>query len=149
MQKLGYQSRIVDPDMWIKAEYRPENELEYYSFILCYVDDILCTHHDPDNVLNKLNGYMPLKPSLVGNPNMYFGTKLKLMQLHNDIWAWSISPSKFVQEPVCICKENITKHLSKVFKLPKRADNPLKVVITLNCSHSSYWYQMRHLITSH
>ena len=40
----------------------PEDKLEYYSYILCYVDDILCIHNDQDNVLNKLNGYVPLKP---------------------------------------------------------------------------------------
>ena len=58
----------ADPNLWMKAEYRPEDKLEYYSYILCYVDDILCIHHDPDDVLNKLNGYMPLQPSSVRNP---------------------------------------------------------------------------------
>ena len=38
---------------------------------------ILCIHHDTDNVLNILIGYVPLKPSSVGSPNMYWSTKLK------------------------------------------------------------------------
>ena len=63
MWVLGYWSCDADPDLWRKAEYKPEDKLEYYSYILCYVNDILCIHHDPDDVLNKLNGYMPLKPS--------------------------------------------------------------------------------------
>ncbi len=29
-------------------------------------------------VLNMINGYMPLKPSLVGNPDIYLGAKLKM-----------------------------------------------------------------------
>ena len=41
----------------MKAQYRPEDKLQYYSYILCYANDILCIH-DPDDVLNKLNGYM-------------------------------------------------------------------------------------------
>ena len=57
---------------------------------------------------------------------MYLGTKLKHMQLHNGIWAWSISPSKYAGKALRICKEYIAKHLSKGYKLPKRADNPLK-----------------------
>ena len=69
----------------MKAEQRPKDKLEYYSYILCCMDDILCIHHDPDNVFNKLNGYMPLKPASDRTPNMYFGTKLKHMQLHNGI----------------------------------------------------------------
>ena len=77
----------------MKAEHRLEDKLDYYSYILCYVDDILCIHHDPDDVLNKLNGYVPLKPCLVESLDMYLGIKLKHMQLHNGIWAWSMSPS--------------------------------------------------------
>ena len=51
---------------------------------------ILCYHYNPDDVLNKLNGYVPMKTGSVWNPNMYFGTKLKLMQLHSGIWVWSM-----------------------------------------------------------
>ena len=78
MWELGYKSCDADPDMWMKNEYRPKYKLEYYSYILCYVDDILCIHHDPDDILNKHNRYVPLKP---------MGTRLKHMQQHNGIWA--------------------------------------------------------------
>ena len=57
---------------------------------------------------------------------MSLGKRLKCMQLHNDIWAWSMSPSKYVKEAVRICEEYIAKHLSKSYKLPKRAENPFK-----------------------
>ena len=76
--------------------------------------------------MNKLNGYVPLKPRSVGSPNMYLGTKINCMKLHNDIWAWSMSPSKYVQEAVRICEEYVAKDLSKGYKLPKKADNPFK-----------------------
>ena len=89
-------------------------------------DDILCIRHDPDNVLDKLNEYMPLKPSSVWSMDRFLGTKLKCMQLHNGIWVWFMSPSKYVWEAVRICKEYMTKHLSKVYKLPKSTDNPFE-----------------------
>ena len=60
------------------------------------MDDIYCMHCDPDNVLNKLKGYVPLKPSSVGSLDMYLSTKIKYMQLDNDIWAWSMNTSKYV-----------------------------------------------------
>ena len=66
MQEMGYQSCHADSDLWMKAQYRPDNKLEYYFDVLWCVDDILCTHHDLDDVLNKLNRYMPLKLGLVG-----------------------------------------------------------------------------------
>ena len=57
---------------------------------------------------------------------MYLGTKLKCMQLHNGIWAWSMSQSKHVHEAVRICEEYVAKHLSKGYKLQERAENPFK-----------------------
>ena len=85
MQKLGYCFFDADSDLWIKAQYMHEDKLEYYSYIICYVDDILCIHHDPDDVLNKLNGSVPSKPSSVASPNVYLGMKLECMELQNGI----------------------------------------------------------------
>ena len=64
----------------MKPETTPEDKLEYYSYILCNADDILCIHLDPDDVLNMLNHDVPFKPSSVGSLNVYLGTKLKQMQ---------------------------------------------------------------------
>ena len=38
MQELGYYPCDTDPDLWMKVQYRPEDKLQYYSYILCYVD---------------------------------------------------------------------------------------------------------------
>ena len=115
MQELLYCSCNADHNLWMKAQHRPEDKLEFYSYILFYVDDILCIHNDPDDILNILNGYVPLKPGSVRSPDMYLGTKLKCMQLHNSIWVWSLSPSKYVQEEIRICKEYAARHLSNEY----------------------------------
>ena len=67
----------------MKPEFRSEVKLEYYSFILCDVDDITCMHHDPEDVLIKLNCYVPVKPSSVSRSGVYLGIILKHIQLHN------------------------------------------------------------------
>ena len=68
MRQLGYTSCKADPDLWFKAEIRPDDGFKYYSYILCYVDDILCiVHHDALSVLHKIDKYMRLKPSSVGD----------------------------------------------------------------------------------
>ena len=41
MQESGYWSCDADPDLLMKAEYRPKHKLEYYSYILCYVEKIM------------------------------------------------------------------------------------------------------------
>ncbi len=73
MHQMGYTSCKADPDLWLKAVTRPEDNVRYYAYILCYVDDILCIHHNPMSVLREINGYLPLKPSSVGNPDIYLG----------------------------------------------------------------------------
>ncbi len=73
MRQMDYTSCKADPDLWYKAETRPTDSFRYYAYILCYVDDILCVHHDPMSVFNLINGYMPLKLSSVGDPDIYLG----------------------------------------------------------------------------
>ncbi len=78
MHQMGCTSCKADPDLWCKAETRPVDNFRYYAHMLCYVYNILCIHHNPMSVLNSINGYMPLKPSLVGDPDIYLGAKLKM-----------------------------------------------------------------------
>jgi hypothetical protein len=85
MRQMGYSSCKADPDLWLKAVTRPDDNVRYYAYILCYVDDILCIHHDPMSVMNEINGYLPLKPSSVGDPDIYLGAKLKQTRLPNGV----------------------------------------------------------------
>ncbi len=64
------------------------------------MDDILCIHDDPDSVLAQIDKYFLLKSDSVGEPDVYLGAKLKLMQLENDVWACGLSLFKYVQEAV-------------------------------------------------
>jgi hypothetical protein len=78
MRQMGYTSCKADPDLWLKAGTRPEDKVHYYTYILCYVDNILCIHHDPMSVMvGEINKYLPLKPSSVGDPDIYLNAKLK------------------------------------------------------------------------
>jgi hypothetical protein len=117
MRQMGYTSCKADPDLWYKAETRPADSFRYYAYILCFVDDILCVHHDPMSVLNLINVYMPLKPSSVGDPDIYLGAKLKLTQLDNGIWAWGLSPSKYVAQAVKNCVKHLTDKAKQSFPL--------------------------------
>ncbi len=94
MHQMGCTSCKADPDLWLKAVTRPEDNVHYYAYILCYVDDILCIHHDPMSVMGEINKSLHLKPSSVGNPDIYLGAKLKETRLPNGVMAWGLSPSK-------------------------------------------------------
>ena len=95
MSGLVYKLCLADPDFWLKPEVR-ENGVKCYSYILCYVDDILVFHHDAKPALDRIYQIMKLKESSVGDPDIYLVAKLKKVQLSNDVWCWSLSPSKYV-----------------------------------------------------
>ena len=84
MESFGYDPCMADPDLWLKPNIRPEDEVKYYSYLLCYVDDILCIHHNADDMLDWLHKSFPLKPGF-GKPNMYLDVKLCKTRLHNGV----------------------------------------------------------------
>jgi hypothetical protein len=104
MRQMGYTSCKADHDLWYyKAETRPDDNYRYYAYILCHVDDILVMHHDSMSVLHQIDKYLPLKPTSVGDHDIYLGAKLKEIRLPNGIWAWGPSPSKYVNQAVKNC----------------------------------------------
>ena len=124
MRQIGYTSCKADPDLWLKEETRPDDGFRYYSYILCYVDDILCIHHDAMTILKKIDRYLPLKPSSDGDPDIYLGAKLRQTRLPNGIWAWGISPSKYVVQAIKNCANHLTTKLNDKYSILKCAENP-------------------------
>ena len=43
----------------------------YYSYILCYVNDILVVHHDDIKMLNNIFEYFKLNLESIGDPDTY------------------------------------------------------------------------------
>jgi hypothetical protein len=127
MCQKGYGSCKADPDLWLKAVTRPEDNVRYYPYILCYVDDIQCIYHNPMSVINEINKYLPLKPSSVSNPDIYLGAKLKETRLPNGVMVWGLSPSKHVVQAVKNCQLHLTEKLAGRYSIPARTDNPFPV----------------------
>ncbi len=78
-------------------------------------------HVNPES---QINSYLPLKPTSVGDPDIYLGAKLKETRLPYGIYAWGLSPSKNVNQAVKNCQTYLTKKLNNRYKIPSRADNP-------------------------
>ena len=96
MDHMGYKSCLADPDLWMRPA-KKDNGTEYYEYILLYVDDCLVVSEHPDQALNKLGKYFPLKPGSVGPPKLYLGGKLSRVDLPNGVKAWAVSASKYIQ----------------------------------------------------
>ena len=85
MDALGYKPCLADPDIWLKSQHK--DVIDSYSYILCYVDDIMVIHHDARPILDRIDKFMKLKESLVGNPDNYLGAKLEKVHMDNDVWC--------------------------------------------------------------
>ena len=121
MRELGFSSCLADPDVWYKAETRPSDGHKYYAYVLLYVDDALCIHHDPLSVLDRIDTFFKFKTGSIGDPDIYLGAKLRRVTLPNLVEAWAISPSKYIQEAV----RNVREHLKNIGqRLPKKASSP-------------------------
>lgn len=84
---------------------------KHYSYILVYVDDILCVHEDPDSILAEVDNYFLLKPNSIVELDVYLGAKLKLMQLENGVSVCRLSLSKYVKNAVQNCKKYVSETL--------------------------------------
>jgi hypothetical protein len=58
----------------------------------------VATHHNAMTQTQQINKRFPLKAGAVGDPNLCMGAKLRKATLKNGVKAWSMSPSKCVQE---------------------------------------------------
>ncbi len=129
----------ADPDLWLKAMTRPEDNVRCYAYIQCYVDDIMCIHHYPMSDMNEINGYLPLKPSSVVDPDIYLSNKLKQTRLPNGVMAWGLILSKYVVQAVKNCQLHLTENLNRKHSIPARADNPFPVDYDPSTDLSAFW----------
>ena len=99
MESMGCESCKADLDLWLKLGIKLEDGGQYYSYRLCYMDDILCIHHNVDAMLERLQKSLPLKVGFC-IPDMYLGAKLNKTRLHNGVWALAMSLVMHIWEAV-------------------------------------------------
>jgi hypothetical protein len=123
MKNFGWNPYQADRDLWMKAEIHPDDGVLYWAYILIYVDDILCVHHDPGAPLAKLDEYFKMKEGSIHISTFYLGAKLKKTVLPNGVVAWYMSSRKYVQSAVQNAQDYMVA-LPGDQKLPKKAYGP-------------------------
>jgi hypothetical protein len=125
MKDLVWHPCRADRDLWMKAETRPDDGVLYWAYILIYVDDTLCVHHDPVSPLAKLDEYFKMKEGSIQVPTFYLGAKLNNTVLTNGVVAWGMSSSKYVQSAF----QNVKEYMAALpgdQKLMKKASGPFE-----------------------
>jgi hypothetical protein len=125
LRDMGYQSCKADPDVWLKAATKVNGE-KYYSYVLAYVDDILCLDTNPRQVMDALSKVYKLKDGSVKAPDVYLGAEVKQFKIPESDEPgkirWAMSSSKYVARAV----KDVETELENVgLGLPKRTTTPL------------------------
>ena len=68
--------------------------------ILIYTDNILVIGKDPELILKRLDKYFTLKPSSMGEPDIYLVAKIHSVIGENRKELWMHSSSGYIQEEV-------------------------------------------------
>ena len=105
---LGFKSSLADPDVWYKAETKPDG-FKYYSYILVYVDDLLIIDQAPARYMKMIQENFTLKPDSIEIPKMYLGAEIGKVQYADGSYAWTMSPDSYIKKIIA----NIKKRLEK------------------------------------
>ena len=71
----------ADVHIWMKAMLRIDDGLNYYAYVLIYVYTAMGIHNNAECVIRIIDKYFKLNPSLIGDPDICLGAKLKKMRL--------------------------------------------------------------------
>ena len=75
-QHLQYKSTIANPDVYYKAHSR-EDGSRYYSYLIIYVDDVLCIDVKPAATIKKISNIYRVKTESVKIPDIYLGMDIR------------------------------------------------------------------------
>eukprot|EP00957_Ditylum_brightwellii_P045915 3483084-Ditylum_brightwellii.AAC.1 len=101
---------------------RLRDGFKYYVYVLLYIDDVLCIHHDANKALKEIDNFFIIKKASIGDLSIYLCAKVCKITLDNGVECWGLSPSKCVQETV----RNVDNHLQENYNtsLPKKVRTP-------------------------
>jgi hypothetical protein len=131
---LGWKPCIIDRDLWMKEETRPDDGMKYWVYILIFIDGILCVHHDPGTSLAHIDKYFKMKPGSIMELNFYLVAKLNNTVMPNGVVAWVMISSKYVQSEVQNVQEYLKENGDRKFK--KKASAPFEATYRADIDES-------------
>jgi len=109
LHSMGFTSSLADPDVWFRADCKPDG-FEYYSYILVYVDDILVISHQPVATMSIIAKSFRLKDGYA-QPTRYLGATISKWKLLGDSDAthWGHSAEEYVKQAILNVETELMK----------------------------------------
>ena len=123
LDSMGYRPSYADPDLWLLPAVKPDG-FEYYEYILCHVDNVLCISCNLRKQMKRFWGYFKLKDNKIETLEVYLGASLANMKLYSGKYCWSKSPEQYVKVAVTNVEEDLSRN-GKI--LPSKCVTPLLI----------------------
>ena len=120
VEELGFFASEADPDVWMRPAVTTDGH-EYYEYMLCYVDDILCISKNAKEVMQELQKKIKFKKDIITPTDTYLGAGLTKKENDGDT-VWAISSAAYVKAAVKNVQDAIN---DRPWKLSKRAPTPM------------------------
>jgi hypothetical protein len=123
---LGYEPCIgADDNVYLKSMKDTDGN-EYYSYLIVYVDDVLCLDKDPNRVLWMVNRDYRLKEP-PAPPAMYLGADFCTHEIAFDgilqTTCWAMSADSHIKKALQVIKEKLTES-DVFFRSGRKAEQP-------------------------
>ena len=127
LRDAGYFSCKADPDVWMKAKSKPSGE-RYWSYVLCYVDDLLVVDHNPQEVMEYMQKKYTLKDGSVKEPDLYLGNEVTKWNMGDVLdpgkECWAMSSDMYVKRAVSEVEKELGE-VSQRLLLPSKVSTPM------------------------
>ena len=122
---LGYKPTYVDGDVYMKERTRKDGS-KYYSYLIIYVDDVLCIDEDPKTIIDHIASVYRVKDGSIEEPKRYLGMNVRkwtYTAMNGDnMSAYALGASTYIKEAVRIVKKNCLTH-NLTYKSKTRFDS--------------------------
>ena len=112
-EELHYFPCQADPDVYMKESVKANGD-KYWSYIIVYVDDILCIHHDPHIPMNQISDIYRMKDNSISKPKIYLGANIKEWSLQDEEGecskCWAQGSESYAKEAVRVVELLMDKH---------------------------------------
>jgi len=128
---FGYSLTHADYDVYIKA-CTCNDGTKYYSYLIIYVDDVLCIDENPEDVIDKIVSVYRVKEGSVEKPKTYLGMNIRKWVRQSakgdTLHCYALGADTYVKEALCIVKNLCAKNKLKFYPKTKSNAVPLTSV---------------------
>ena len=124
LREMGYTASLADPDVYMKGRSKPDG-FQYYEYVLCYVDDILCISHMPSKFMESIMKIFTLKNGH-SHPKTFLGSEIHKYEIFENglsYRCWGLGSRDYVLRVVKEVEETAQKFQ---MAFPSRAARPMR-----------------------